>query len=196
MSQILPFVVLVFLLILPVFGTSECIYELSGLELSVFEDPLYGNKNIDALEEAFFPTNDRESLSVDIQYIFSDNSNQSMALRWAWSPITLFIYPFDFKFLSLFTVRYPTGSCTVQIAVPLCTKVSKDEIKRLMRGFTQTVCGSECSAGGGGGGGGGGRGCPCTIYINVFPNICPCMHACIRPNSDMYMPIIMVAAQL
>ena len=153
MSQRLPFIVLVFLLILPVFETSECISEPSGLELSVFEDPLYGNKNIDALEEAFFPTNDRESLSVDIQYNFNGYPQQSMALRWAWSPITLFIYPFDFMFLSLFTVRYPTGSCTVQIAVPLCTNVSEDEIERLMHGFTQTVCGSECSAGGGGGGG-------------------------------------------
>ena len=108
---------------------------------SILEDPHYGNLNIDGLDDAFFPNNDRESLSVDIhyKYSFTGYPHSNITFRWAWSPINLFIHPFDFQFLSLFTVRYPTGSCTVEVAMSFCSNVSEEEIVELFYGFTQVV---------------------------------------------------------
>ena len=137
MSQRLRFI---FSVILPAIVTSQCIYESSDLESSVFEDPQYGNLNIDNLEDAFFPSNDRESLAVDILYEFIRYPHQNKTFLWAWSPITLFIYPLDFKFLSLFTVTYVQEPCTVYIAMPVCGNVSEENIEDLLDGFTQAVC--------------------------------------------------------
>ena len=121
------------------FAMSECMHQSKDLELSIFEDPQYGDLNIDNLDDAFFPTNDRESLLVDIQYEFNGYPHSNITFRWAWSPVNLFIYPFDFQFLSLFTVRYPTGSCTVEVAMSFCSNVSEKEIVELFYGFTQVV---------------------------------------------------------
>ena len=137
MSLRLPFILSI---ILPAIVTSQCIYESSDLESSVFEDPQYGNLNINNLKRAFFPTNDRESLAVYIQYNFIGYKHQNVTFLWAWSPITLFIFPLDFEFLSLFTVTYPQESCTIYIAMPVCSNVSEVDIEELLNDFSQAVC--------------------------------------------------------
>lgn len=125
-----------------------CLANLHQVENSIFANPVTGGRNRDSLISAFFPTNRPPSLIVEVYYHMNesmvDGDNYSMAafpsnpdqlpedpklsttnntvyrFRWNWSPLLLFMEPFQAELLSLYLIRLDTEVAHVTVQ-PICS---------------------------------------------------------------------------
>ena len=127
----------------------HCSKTLHDLEDSLFCSPTAGRSNVDSLVSAFFPTNRLPASVVEIYYHISDStgndsitttaassysssadagtsSNQTVhRYRWSWSPLLLFMEPFQAKLLSLYLIVLHTTEAHVVLG-PVCSSNTSD----------------------------------------------------------------------
>ncbi len=130
-----------------------CIKTLHDLQRSVFGSPSAGDTNHENLLSAFFPPNKFPSFIVEVFYhvnaSWATNSTTKVQFtnvststetiykfRWSWSPVILFLEPFQAETLSLYTIILNTEVAHITVD-PFCE--NGNHAKHLLNHFTTLV---------------------------------------------------------